>query len=135
MPTQTETRSPGEKNGQEQSEPTREQIRRDQDRFAGLQDRYQGQAQQQAEEAKQQLQQANEIGREALGQYVRGVVRGYQAFIPQAVIDPHQTIDFAFDFAVQVAELQRSVVHELLGAGQTSARAASRAADEVSDDR
>lgn len=135
MPTQTESRSRTEKNGQEQGGATRAQIRQDQDRFGRLQDRYQDQAQQQAEEVKQQLQQANETGREALGQYVRGVVRGYQAFIPQAVIDPHQAIDFAFDFAVQVAELQRSVVHELLGAGQVSARAASRVAEEVSDNR
>ena len=142
MATQTESQSRSRgQNGQEQSEPTRvseptrEQIREDQDRFDRLQERYQEQAHEQADEVKQQLQRANEIGRDALGQYVRGLTRGYQAFIPQAVVDPHQAVDFAFDFAVQTAELQRSLVHELVGGGRVTARAASRAAEDVSDNR
>lgn len=133
--TDTESRSQAQKNGQEHSEPTREQIREDQDHFAQLQDSYQSQAHQQADEVKRQLQQATETGREALGQYVRGVARGYQAFIPQSVMDPHQAIDYVFDFVVQTAELQRSVVHELVGAGRVNARAANRAAEDVSDNR
>src|SRR5947209_17947370 len=72
MTTQTESRG---QNGQEQSEPTRGQIREDQDRFARLQERYQEQAHEQADEVKQQLQRANETGREAVGQYVRGLTR------------------------------------------------------------
>ena len=132
--TETDNRR-GEKNGQQDSEPTREQIRDDQDRFARLQERYQDETRQQADEVKGQLQQANETGREALGQYVRGVTRAYQAFIPQAVVDPHQTIDFVFDFVVQSAELQRSALHELVGAGQSTARAANRAAEDISDNR
>jgi ElaB/YqjD/DUF883 family membrane-anchored ribosome-binding protein len=137
MATQTENeqRSRSPKSGQQQSEPTREQIREDQDHFAQLQESYQSQAHQQADEVKRQLQQATETGREALGQYVRGVARGYQAFIPQSVIDPHQAVDFVFDFIVQTADLQRSVVHELVGAGRTNARATNRAAEDVSDNR
>jgi hypothetical protein len=124
-----------ESNGQRQDEATREQVRADQDRFAQLQDRYQQQAQDQAEEVKRQLQHANESGREALAQYVRALTRGYQAFIPQAVIDPRQVIDIAADVAVQGFELQRSLLHELVNAGQNNARATSRAAENVSDDR
>jgi hypothetical protein len=137
MATQTdnEQRSRSQKSGHQPSEPTREQIREDQDHFAQLQESYQSQAHQQADEVKRQLQQATETGREALGQYVRGVARGYQAFIPQSVVDPHQAIDFVFDFIVQTADLQRSVVHELVGAGRVNARAANRAAEDVSDDR
>ena len=84
---------------------------------------------------KQQLQDANEAGRQAVGEYVRALTRGYQAFIPQAVIDPRQVIDFAADFVVQTTELQRSVLHELVGAGQLNARAAHRAAADLSDER
>ena len=142
MATQTESQSRSRgQNGQEQSEPTRvseptrEQIREDQDRFDRLQERYQEQAHEQADEVKQQLQRANEIGRDALGQYVRGLTRGYQAFIPQAVVDPHQVVDFAFDFALHAAELQRSFLHELVGAGRVTARAANRAAEDLSDKR
>jgi hypothetical protein len=131
----SEQRSASQKNGHEHSEPTREQIREDQDHFAQLQESYQSQAHEQADAVKRQLQQATETGREALGQYVRGVARGYQAFIPQSVMDPHQAIDFVFDFVVQTAELQRSVVHEWVGAGRTNARAANRAAEDASEDR
>ena len=112
---------------------TRGQIRRDEDRFAELQERYQQQAQEQAEEVKRQLQQANEIGREALGQYVRAITRGSQAFLPQAVIDPGQAIDLVSDVLVQTVELQRSALHELVGVGQVSTRAFSRAADDLSE--
>jgi len=108
-------------------------IRQGQDRFAELQDRYQEQAQEQADEVKRQLQQANETSREAVGQYIRAVSRGYQAFIPQAVIDPRQAIDLASDVAVQSFELQRSVLHELVSAGQVNARAASRAAEDLTN--
>jgi chorismate mutase len=124
----------GEGNGQ-RSDATREQIRGDQDRFAQLQERYQQQAREQADEAKQQLQQANETGREAVAQYVRALTRSYQAFLPQAAIRPHQAIDFAADVLVQGFELQRSVLHELVGAGQVNARAASRAAGDLSEHR
>jgi len=84
---------------------------------------------------KQQLQDANETGRQAVGEYVRALTRGYQAFIPQAVIDPRQAIDFAADFVVHTTELQRSMLHELVGAGQLNARAAHRAAADLSDER
>jgi hypothetical protein len=125
----------GAGNGQPQDAPTKEQISGDQDRFADLQERYQQQAHQQAVEVKRQLQQANETGREALAQYVRALTRGYQAFLPQAVIDPRSAIDLASDVAVQGFELQRSVLHELVGAGQVNARAFSRAAEDFSEDR
>ena len=121
-------------NGQ-QSEATREQIREDQHRFGQAQDSYRQKVEHQADEVKQQLQKANQTGRQAVGEYVRALTRGYQAFIPQAMIDPRQAIDFAADFIVQTTELQRSVLHELVGAGQLNARAASRAAADLSDDR
>lgn len=121
-------------NGQ-QSEATHEQIREDQHRFGQAQASYRQKVDHQADEVKQQLQDANEAGRQAVGEYVRALTRGYQAFIPQAVIDPRQVIDFAADFVVQTTELQRSVLHELVGAGQLNARAANRAAADLSDER
>ena len=139
MPTQT-TREARERadeatgNGQ-QNEATREQIREDQHRFGQAQDRYQQKVEHQADEIKQQLQKANETGRQAVGEYVRAMTRGYQAFIPQSVIDPREAIDFAADFIVQTTELQRSVLHELVSASQLNARAASRAAANLSSER
>jgi len=139
MPAQTNTEAreradEATGNGQ-QSEATREQIREDQHRFGQAQDSYRQKVEHQADEVKQQLQKANQTGRQAVGEYVRALTRGYQAFIPQAMIDPRQAIDFAADFIVQTTELQRSVLHELVGAGQLNARAASRAAADLSDDR
>ncbi|MBV8942079.1 MAG: hypothetical protein JO240_10125 [Solirubrobacterales bacterium] len=139
MPAQTNTEAreradEATGNGQ-QSEATREQIREDQHRFGQAQDSYRQKVEHQADEVQQQLQKANQTGRQAVGEYVRALTRGYQAFIPQAVIDPRQAIDFAADFIVQTTELQRSVLHELVGAGQLNARAASRAAADLSDDR
>lgn len=133
--TKTESRRQDQTNGQEHSEPTPEQLRKEQDRFARLQQSYQDQAHHQVDDVKRQLEEANETGREALGQYVRGVTRGYQALMPQATIDPHQAIDLVYDFAVQTAELQRSLVHELVGAGRVNARAANRAVEDLSDNR
>jgi len=121
-------------NGQ-QDEAAHAQIREDQHRFGQAQESYRQKVDHQADEVKQQLQDANEAGRQAVGEYVRALTRGYQAFIPQAVIDPRQAIDFAADFVVQTTELQRSVLHELVGAGQLNARAAHRAAADLSDER
>jgi hypothetical protein len=108
---------------------TREEIRQGQHGVAQEQEGYQ----QQAEEVKQGLQQANELGREAVGRYVRAFTSGYEAFITQPVMDPRQTIDFATEFVVQTAELQRSFLNEVISVGQVNAQAATRAAEAVSD--
>jgi hypothetical protein len=134
--TKTETRErAGEGNGQRENDATREQIREDQERFGRRQDQYQQQAQEQADEVKRQLQRANETGREAVGQYVLALTRSYQALLPQAVIDPRRTIDFAADFVVQAAELHRSLLQELISAGQANTRAAVRVTEDLSDKR
>jgi hypothetical protein len=112
-----------------------DQIREGQNRFAEVQERYLQQVEEQAEEVKRELQQANELGRQAVGQYVNAMASGYQAFVPPAVIDPRQTIDFAADLVVQTAELQRSFLNELLslGQGNSSPAAAAAAANRTSD--
>lgn len=138
MATQTSRESrerADEATGNGQQSDTREQIREDQHRFGQAQDSYRQKVDRQADEVKLQLQTASETGQQAVGEYVRALTRSYQAFIPQAVIDPRQAIDFAADFIVQATELQRSVLHELVGASQLNARAANRAAADLSDDR
>lgn len=109
-----------------------DQIREGQERFAQVQERYLKQVEEQAEEVKRELQQANEWGRQAVGQYVHAMASGYQSFIPPAVLDPRQTIDFATDLVVQTAELQRSFFTELMSVGHAGVSAANRAAEPVS---
>ena len=113
----------------EQPEATREQIREDQHRFGQAQDSYRQKAEHQADAVKLQVQMANETGRQAVSDYIRAVTRGYQAFIPQAAVDPRRVIDYAADFIVQSTELQRTILHELVGAAQINARAAASVND------
>ena len=110
-----------------------DQIREGQNRFAEVQERYLQQVEEQAEEVKRELQQANELGRQAVGQYVNAVASGYQAFFPPAVVDPRQTIDFATDLVVQTAEMQRSFLNELIGLGQANASVAGRTTEAAGD--